>query len=57
MPDWFATTQLDANLVPVNTRFSDAEVDYVIGHCKATQLIWGPASPRDTVERLAGLAR
>jgi fatty-acyl-CoA synthase len=54
--DWFATAWLDANLVPINTRFSDAEVDYVIGHSEATRLIWGPASARDTAERLAGLA-
>jgi fatty-acyl-CoA synthase len=39
---WFAIARLGAVIVPLNTRFSTAEVEYVLQHGQASWLIWHP---------------
>lgn len=53
---WFALTSLGAVLVPLNTRFSLAEVDYVLRHGQVSWLIWRPGDGAAIgAESLAGL--
>jgi fatty-acyl-CoA synthase len=39
---WFAVAWLDAVLVPLNTRISAAELDYVLDHGDVRRLVWEP---------------
>jgi acyl-CoA synthetase (AMP-forming)/AMP-acid ligase II len=49
---WFATAWLDADLVPLNTRFTDSEVRYVLEHSKSQWLVWGPSTPEEHPARV-----
>jgi fatty-acyl-CoA synthase len=53
---WFATAWLDADLVPLNTRFTDSEVRYLLDHSGARFLVWGPSKDGDDPARGATLA-
>jgi acyl-CoA synthetase (AMP-forming)/AMP-acid ligase II len=53
---WFATAWLDADLVPLNTRFTDSEVRYLLDHSGARFLVWGPSKDGDDLARGAALA-
>lgn len=54
---WFAVAHLGAVIVPLNTRFSLAEADYVLRHGNVSWLIWRPgdgaALDADALARLA----
>jgi fatty-acyl-CoA synthase len=53
---WFAVAWLDADLVPLNTRFTDSEVRYLLEHSGARWLVWSPSTPAEDPARVASLS-
>lgn len=49
---WFATAWLDADLVPLDTRLSDAEVRSALEGSGARWLVWGPSTPAEHPARV-----
>lgn len=63
LTSWLAVAWLNADLVPLNTRFSEGEVEYVLRHSRCTHLIWGTRARsgrdlgREDAERLERILR
>jgi len=54
---WFATAWLDASLVPLDTRWSDAEVRAALERSGARWLVWNPSTPAEHPARVHVLVR